>query len=666
MVTRTPEETEEINTETLDTASLDSQIERILKNHRVIHVCQGGERDGKDSDEVSGFATVTGFYRQRKDHLSDDSKRVLCVQRPIEAKDLKDREALDKMLTSEDIQSSLGFRLDEVLDLKQFFDGSEKEDQKEDQKKDPIRWVHLHENSLNSMMGVVQNICKWPSRKKDRQQRDMLSFFRKSWDESLIDGADVHYISPSCWNHQIKETVTPMPSQGEPIEETTDLLATYIPYITFGKPRPRGENTISKDISYSRTLDQYPYHAAPDTIESDYNQVVSRAVAYMLSDRGYSPNKAFNPVEYFKSPDILRVDQFCLWVIDERTIVTSSTAPPTEQDGKPSGRSDPLFATVLAKISKNCGWYPDRESPTPVTVNDCAGMITASYIDIFRNVELPVSGNDQSNDLLDVNIFQLFAHWIEEMRRRGDRLRNGFKSEFSEQAEQTKQEESQAGSNKVSTGDLEVVWTEFRNIPPKDESSTGKATKEDGLFHGPKYIIKHLRSLENLAAERAQVVQATLDLLLNKMQYEEAQESVKQGQESARQGRESARQGKTIMVFTYVTAVFFPLSFLTSLFSLNITTFPHNMDQLVYRPGWIFPKLFGISIGSTLFVLGIVYTPTILRILKAELEKKRSGQRKLDDLEAGPVKSTSITAGTTSSVRPRKQWPKGSGASGPS
>ena len=40
------------------------------------------------------------------------------------------------------------------------------------------------------------------------------------------------------------------------------------------------------------------------------------------------------------------------------------------------------------------------------------------------------------------------------------------------------------------------------------------------------------------------------------------------------QVQESARQGQTIMVFTIVTIVFLPLSFLASFFALNIIEFP--------------------------------------------------------------------------------------------
>ncbi|KAI7778432.1 ankyrin repeat protein [Diaporthe eres] len=59
---------------------------------------------------------------------------------------------------------------------------------------------------------------------------------------------------------------------------------------------------------------------------------------------------------------------------------------------------------------------------------------------------------------------------------------------------------------------------------------------------------------------------------------------------SAREASESAiLQGRTIMVFTVVTIIFLPITFLSSLFALDISIFPHNDDaDLSYTPGWAF------------------------------------------------------------------------------
>ncbi|KAK8097867.1 Ankyrin repeat protein [Apiospora kogelbergensis] len=61
----------------------------------------------------------------------------------------------------------------------------------------------------------------------------------------------------------------------------------------------------------------------------------------------------------------------------------------------------------------------------------------------------------------------------------------------------------------------------------------------------------------------------------------------------ARKASESATsQGRIIMVFTTVTAIFLPLTFFTSLFALDITSFPHrDSGELSYSPEWAFSRL---------------------------------------------------------------------------
>ncbi|KAI1776263.1 hypothetical protein F4818DRAFT_440629 [Hypoxylon cercidicola] len=76
------------------------------------------------------------------------------------------------------------------------------------------------------------------------------------------------------------------------------------------------------------------------------------------------------------------------------------------------------------------------------------------------------------------------------------------------------------------------------------------------------------------------------------------------------EAEESRRQSQTLMVFTIVTVIFLPLSFLSSFFALNVTTFPHSGDNLSYELGWIL----GVILGTTvLFLLMLVIAVPMLR-----------------------------------------------------
>ena len=71
--------------------------------------------------------------------------------------------------------------------------------------------------------------------------------------------------------------------------------------------------------------------------------------------------------------------------------------------------------------------------------------------------------------------------------------------------------------------------------------------------------------MTNIADEEGQVN----ELLSLKQQ----QASVVQAYESVRQAEETVRQGRAIMVFTIFTIIFLPLSFMSSVFSMNNVEF---------------------------------------------------------------------------------------------
>jgi hypothetical protein len=73
--------------------------------------------------------------------------------------------------------------------------------------------------------------------------------------------------------------------------------------------------------------------------------------------------------------------------------------------------------------------------------------------------------------------------------------------------------------------------------------------------------------------------------------------------------QDSSRQSTTIMVFTVVTIVFLPLSFMSSFFALSVQEFPRdpsNQNQLFMSLSWVSKRVFGIGIGlaALIVVLG--------------------------------------------------------------
>lgn len=102
------------------------------------------------------------------------------------------------------------------------------------------------------------------------------------------------------------------------------------------------------------------------------------------------------------------------------------------------------------------------------------------------------------------------------------------------------------------------------------------------------------------------------------------------------QAQEATRQGQTIMVFTVVTIVFLPLSFLASLFTINIIEFPRprNADGGELHLGWVLKWILGIGLGVSVplilfaFVVGDVKAWWVERRLnKYHVKRRHNGQR---------------------------------------
>jgi len=104
------------------------------------------------------------------------------------------------------------------------------------------------------------------------------------------------------------------------------------------------------------------------------------------------------------------------------------------------------------------------------------------------------------------------------------------------------------------------------------------------------------------------------------------------------QAQEATRQGQTIMVFTVVTIVFLPLSFLASLFTINIIEFPRprNADAGELHLGWVLKWILGIGFSVSVplvlfaFVVGDMKAWWVERRLKKyHIRRRQNLQRQL-------------------------------------
>ncbi|KAK0613539.1 hypothetical protein B0T14DRAFT_499008 [Immersiella caudata] len=108
-----------------------------------------------------------------------------------------------------------------------------------------------------------------------------------------------------------------------------------------------------------------------------------------------------------------------------------------------------------------------------------------------------------------------------------------------------------------------------------------------------------IEELEGLRESAKSTAQSVNDLLSLKQQ----QASVVQAWESVNQAEEAVRQGRAIMMFTIITIIFLPLSFMSSIFGMNNIDLegPGNTWTLRGQLEIMFPIAIGITVASLFF-----------------------------------------------------------------
>ncbi|KAL4909719.1 hypothetical protein BDW74DRAFT_186228 [Aspergillus multicolor] len=101
----------------------------------------------------------------------------------------------------------------------------------------------------------------------------------------------------------------------------------------------------------------------------------------------------------------------------------------------------------------------------------------------------------------------------------------------------------------------------------------------------------HLKDIDRMDKQAERIYSSITDLLDLKQKHANAFEA----RFARDQAAGTARQGKILMVFTIVTIVFLPLSFITSVFTINMPEFEDNLTM-----GYVAKYTFGIGFGLSI------------------------------------------------------------------
>jgi Mg2+ and Co2+ transporter CorA len=159
---------------------------------------------------------------------------------------------------------------------------------------------------------------------------------------------------------------------------------------------------------------------------------------------------------------------------------------------------------------------------------------------------------------------------------------------------------------------IKKVLEDQRNVLPDLETSIKDIYKEEHKNQQEvarrfkdltKTLDTHTRDLDRMDNQAERIYKSITDLLDLKQKHANAFEA----RFARDQAAGTARQGQTIMVFTIVTIIFLPLSFIAALFTINIREFPHQpgSNEPSLPLGWVFRYMFGIGLAISIPFIAI-------------------------------------------------------------
>lgn len=146
--------------------------------------------------------------------------------------------------------------------------------------------------------------------------------------------------------------------------------------------------------------------------------------------------------------------------------------------------------------------------------------------------------------------------------------------------------------------DLETSILDIYKEERKSQTDTKRHFKDQ-----LKTIDTHIKDLERMDKQAERIYKSITDLLDLKQKHANAFEA----RFARDQAAGTARQSQTIMVFTIVTIIFLPLSFIAALFTINIEEFPH-------KPGADEPSLPAVLVFKFMFGVGFAISIPFIAI----------------------------------------------------
>ncbi|TVY14162.1 hypothetical protein LARI1_G008637, partial [Lachnellula arida] len=383
-------------------------------------------------------------------------------------------------------------------------------------------------------------------------------------------------------------------------------------------------STVSLHIR--RTLDQSFYHNI-DTHHRDQDQVVCR---YQTRDKNCSEEDI--------DPKLVMVDQMWMWVLGKNLVVTAF--PQRWQQPK----NDPL--NVLDSIIEDIN---DKTHEPVRSVHDIAMVVTSRCTGIFDRHRM----GDEDYQFLDMFessignatdketiLFKEFneasrqaSAWLQHRRDPNSLTKPSQYAAHLEKANKDREDSEDSSRAPIfvdklldigqetdllaETKDIrdelnmmKKVFEDQQHVLPAVEASICDIYKDEQRSQQEvkkrfadqlKIVGMHIKDIDRMDKQAQRINEGIIDMLDLKQKHANAFEA----RFARDQATSTARQSQTIMVFTIVTIVFLPMSFIAAFFTINIQEFPNGGNNLPLA--YVSKYMFGIGLSISIPMIFIAF-----------------------------------------------------------
>lgn len=390
-------------------------------------------------------------------------------------------------------------------------------------------------------------------------------------------------------------------------------------------------DSISCSMNIRRTLDQYLYRTIDTAKYRDHDQVVHR-----YQRKHLSKNDNTDGIR------MLMVDQLWMWIVGQDLIITSfpqrwqqprndphNVLETVVSDINAPGRGPVSSVYELAMIiaNRSFGLYDrgnigERETPFLDMFESSIGDAMNQETELFRAFN---SASKEASRWLKVLTSPGKADYMYDQPPRAPKL-DQDQSPGQDGHHNTSGPKPTLVRTLLDIGDetrlmreikdirdelnmLRMIFKEQEKLLPELHKTLVAMIKREG---GSRKLERHVDKIHESAMP--DILHPLRDIDRMDKQAENSYNSVrdlldlKQNYAISMQAADTARQGRTLMVFTVVTVIFLPLSFLTAFFALDIRDFPHdpngNQDlPLSFVAKYIFGIGFVVALLSVLLAL---------------------------------------------------------------